>query len=56
MNKYTYSDLIKIARKNGANLAEVAIGRMMDEVYEETGKWPSWNEEAPEWIIKEVIG
>lgn len=56
MKKYTYSELVKIAKKNGANLADVAIGRMMDDIAEETGKWPAWSDEAPEWVVKEVFG
>lgn len=44
--KMTYSEL-------GEALNEYALCslyRMMDEVEEETGKWPDWAEEVPEWI------
>lgn len=44
--------LSELETKQGCNLAEVAIGRMMDMIEERTGKWPSWNDEAPEWVLK----
>lgn len=53
--KYTYSELVEIAEKSGANLADVAIGRMMDIIEAETGHFPSWDEEAPKWVVEEVI-
>jgi len=48
----TYKEILKKAERNGMNLAEVALGRMMDIVEEETGEWPKWNDEAPEWVHK----
>ena len=52
----TYSQVLEAAFKNGDNLADIALGRMMDTVEAETGKWPEWNDQAPEWIIKNMIG
>ncbi len=48
----TYSKLLSKAENDGMNCAETALGRMMDIVEEETGKWPNWNDEVPEWILK----
>lgn len=55
----TYAKLVRTMENSGNNLAEVAIGRMMVIVEEETGRFPEWNEEAPAWVhrqcgIKEV--
>lgn len=47
----TYSELLEKMEKQGCNLAEVAIGRMMFMVEEQTGEFPSWNDIAPQWII-----
>lgn len=52
MKKYTYSELVDIMEARGANLADVAIGRMMVIIEEETGDFPSWDDEAPEWVVK----
>lgn len=52
----TYSELLEMATSCGANLADVALGRMMDIVEEECGEFPSWDDTAPEWIVKEMIG
>ena len=54
--KYTYDNLVEIMEKNGCNLAEVAIGRMMDIIEEQTGNWPSWSDIAPEWVVKNCLG
>lgn len=51
----TYNDILEYMYKRGANLADVAVGRMMDEVETETGRFPSWDDIAPEWIL-EVCG
>jgi len=48
----TYKEILKKAERNGMNLAEVALARMMDIVEEETGNWPKWTDEAPEWVVK----
>jgi len=56
MKKYTFHELVDIAMERGANCADLAIGRMMDEIEEETGHWPGWNEEAPEWVVRLTIG
>ena len=56
MKKYTFSELVNIMEKNGANLAEVAIGRMMDIIEEETGDFPNWTDIAPEWVVNNCFG
>lgn len=53
---YTFSELVEIAESRGANLAEVAIGRMMDIIEKETGTWPNWSDEAPEWVVSNSLG
>ena len=47
-----FSELLEKLEKSGCNFAEVTIGRMMDIVEEETGKFPNWNEKVPEWILR----
>ena len=54
--RYTYGELCDMAYDVGNNCAAVAIGRMMDMVEEDTGEFPSWDDEAPEWVVKEVVG
>ena len=49
---YTYSELLDIMERKGCNLAEVAIGSMMDIVETETGNWPDWSDIAPDWVVK----
>lgn len=56
MKSYTYTALVSILERQGANLAEVAVGRMMDIVAEETGRWPSWGDTAPEWVVRNCLG
>lgn len=53
--EYTYNQLEEIMRQNGCNLADIAIGRMMIIVEEETGDFPNWNDIAPEWVVKNCI-
>ena len=48
----TYSELLSRAEEGGANCADVALGRMMDIVEEESGTFPNWDDEAPEWILE----
>ncbi len=52
----TYAELTEKMEKAGNNLAEVAIGRMMDIVGDETGNYPDWDDQAEDWVIKECIG
>lgn len=51
----TYNEILNKAYARGDNCAEVALGRMMDEVELDTGRFPDWNDEAPEWVL-EVAG
>lgn len=57
----TYGKLVEMMEDHGNNLAEVAIGRMMTIIEEQTGHFPNWDEEAADWVknqcgflIKEV--
>lgn len=54
--KYTFSELVDIMERHGANMADIAIGHMMDAIEEETGTWPSWSDEAPDWVVNNCIG
>ena len=47
----TYNEVLKKALALGMNCADVALGSMMDIVEEQTGEWPSWDDEAPAWIL-----
>lgn len=53
---YTFDDLESLMRSKGCNLADVAIGEMMDIIYDESGVYPSWSDIAPEWVVKNCIG
>ena len=48
----TYSKLLDWAYSKGMNLADVALGSMMDIVEEQTGNWPKWTDKVPEWILE----
>ena len=48
----TYRELLERAERNGMNMADVAVGRMMDIVEEQTGSWPNWDDEAPVWVLR----
>ncbi len=54
--RYTYRQLVDRMERNGNNLADVAVGRMMEMVEEETGIFPNWSDVAPEWVVKNCIG
>ena len=47
----TFQQLLEQLESRGCNLADVALGRMMDIIEEETGRWPNWDDEAPQWVI-----
>ena len=50
--KMTYTKLLEWAEENtNMNLADVALAEMMDIVEEETGTYPRWNDEVPQWIL-----
>lgn len=51
----TYSELVQIAESAGGNLAELAILRMMDDVGEMCGRYPDWDDEAPDWVEDQVM-
>lgn len=51
----TFNEIVKHMEAKGNNLAEVAIGRMMDIIEEETGIFPDWNDVAPEWVVKNCL-
>ena len=54
--RYTYRQLVDRMESKGNNLADVAVGRMMDIVEEQTGTYPDWDDFAPDWVVKNCIG
>ena len=50
----TYRELITWAEAN-TNFTdpELTLGQMMDVVEEQTGVWPNWDDQVPEWIMNE---
>ena len=56
MKNYTFSKLVDIMEASGCNLADLAIGRMMDIIAEQTGEFPNWTDIAPNWVVKNCIG
>lgn len=46
MKKITWNDL------ESMDILECTIGRWMDIVEEETGNFPKWNEQIPQWVNK----
>lgn len=55
MANITFSQLLHRMEANGNNLAEVAIGRMMDIIEEQTGIFPDWNSTAPDWVVNQCL-
>lgn len=53
--KYTYTQLVKISKAQGNNLAYLALGRMMDTVEKDLGFFPAWDEYAPKWIADKML-
>lgn len=56
VREYTYRQLIERMERKGNNLAEVAVGRMMDIIEEQTGTYPDWGDIAPDWCVRNCIG
>ena len=54
--EYTFSQLVTAMQRSGCNLAEVAIGRMMTVIEEQTGKFPDWQDIAPDWVVENCLG
>lgn len=54
--KYTFRQLVNHMERMGNNLADVAVGRMMDVIFDETGNYPSWGDVAPDWVVKNCLG
>lgn len=52
MTTYTFNQLVDIMEQKGCNLADIAIGQMMDIIEDETGKYPNWDDIAPIWVLE----
>lgn len=47
----TFRELLEIVEQTN-NCGSMALANMMDIIEEQTGEWPEWTDEAPEWILK----
>ena len=54
--KYTFRQLVDRMERMGNNLADVAVGRMMEIIEEQTGDYPSWGDIAPDWVVRNCLG
>lgn len=48
----TWSDLEELLNHRGANLAYLALGHIMDDIEDETGHWPNWDDPVPEDVLR----
>ena len=46
----TWTEYMKDMEERGANLAGQSIESMMTLVWEDTGEYPDWDDEIPDWI------
>lgn len=53
MKYHELLDLIATRSEREYDLRAQALYRMMDAVEIETGKWPKWSDEAPDWIVNQ---
>ena len=51
----TFNELILLMESNGCNLSDIAIGRMMIIIEEQTGNFPDYDDPAPLWVIDQCI-
>lgn len=56
MKEYTFDEVVEELEKCGCNLADVAVGRMMDIIEEQTGIYPKWSDIAPDWVLRNCFG
>ena len=49
MKRYTYDEISSILEEQGL-LVETTLGRFMEQVEEDTGVFPDWDDYAPDWI------
>ena len=47
----TFRELLERVEQTN-NCADIALADMMDIIEEQTGVWPEWTDEAPEWVLK----
>ena len=48
----TYTKILEHCEQNtNINLADIALVNMMDIIEEETGNWPDWEDEVPQWVL-----
>ena len=55
MKYHELLDLIATRSEREYDLRAQALYRMMDAVEIETGEWPKWSDEAPDWIVNQFI-
>ena len=47
----TWTELLENLENAGANLAVYALGDIMDDIEEETGRWPNWDDLVPQSVL-----
>ena len=52
--RITFLELVDRLEEQGANLAEIAVGRIMDDIEFETGRFPDWNDPVPDDVLRVV--
>lgn len=50
MKRYTYNEILYILEERGL-LVETTLGHFMDQVEEDTGVFPGWDDYAPDWVV-----
>ena len=57
MKQYTFEQIDDAINRTGNYTSRLlrtqALGIMMDEIAEETGSYPKWEDVAPEWVINQ---
>ncbi len=57
MKQYTFSQIDDAITRTGNYTSRLlrsqALGIMMDSIEEDTGKFPAWDDIAPEWIVNQ---
>ena len=47
----TWTELLENLENAGANLAVYALRDIMDDIEEETGRWPNWDDPVPHSVL-----
>ena len=47
-----WQEIAEALEASGVNLGWLALGRMMDQAEEDSGRWPDWEDQAPAWVLR----